>query len=43
MKNFLLITIPVSIIAFLVLENIFNAQKNKPNLMELTGKKETER
>lgn len=41
MKNFILITIPVSIIVFLILENIFHAQKVKPNLMQLTGKMET--
>ena len=41
MKNILLITIPVSIIFFLLIENIFHAHPKKPRLLELTGKMET--
>lgn len=40
MKNFIFITIPLCIIVFLIFENIFNAQPKKPNLMELTGRKQ---
>lgn len=41
MKNILLITVPASIILFLLIENIFHAQPKKPRLLELTGKMET--